>query len=137
MPRKRRTQPGTSGGNYANRTDLTQPVRVGTGAPYGQRQELETAQQQAPLPQQAPPGQIQDPALVAALGHNFAPAPLNAPTDRPYEPITHGLPIGPGAGPEVMQQAGGTTAQRMRQLANSTGDTTLADVATRLEQYGL
>lgn len=28
--------------------------------------------------------------------------PLFAPTERPGEPITTGIPIGPGAGPEVM-----------------------------------
>lgn len=28
--------------------------------------------------------------------------PLTAPTDRPGEPLTHGLPTGPGAGPEAL-----------------------------------
>ncbi len=136
MPRKTRKQPGTQGGAYANRTDLsggTQAVSAPTGLAYGERQAMEQAQQQAPLPQQAGLDQV----LAAAQGHNFQPVPLNAPTDRQYEPITHGLPVGPGAGPEVLRQTQATLSMKMRQLAASTGDNVIADMASRLEQYGL
>jgi hypothetical protein len=132
MPRKRKTQPGP-GGAYANRTDLTQPVSAPTGLPYGQRQAMEQAQQQTPLPQQTPMDQI----LKAAGQHSFAPVPLNAPTDRPYEPITHGLPTGAGGGPEVLQRRTNTTSMQLKQLAASTGDNAIADMATRLERLGL
>lgn len=132
MPRKRKTQPGP-GGAYANRTDLTQPVSVPTGLPYGERQALEEAQQQTPLPQQAGMDQI----LAAAQGHPFQPVPLNAPTERPYEPITHGLPIGPGGGPEVMRRTAPTQSMQLRQLAMQTGDTDIDEMASRLEQWGL
>lgn len=132
-PRKRKTQPTPSGGAYSNRTDKTQPVQVATGQPYGQAQVLEQSQQGAPLPQEMPMDQI----LAAAQGHNFNPVGLNAPTQRPYEPTTHGLPIGPGGGSEVLRQRRPTTSIQLKQLAMSTGDTTFADMAAKLEAYGL
>lgn len=134
MPRKRKAQPGP-GGAYANRTDLTtgtQGVSAPTGLPYGQRQALEQAQQQAPLPQQD-----LDQVLNAAQQHSFNPVQLNAPTARPYEPITHGLPVGPGGGPEVMQTPASITSMQMRQLASQTGDSVISDLASKLEAYGL
>lgn len=132
MPRKRKTQPGP-GGAYANRTDMTQPVRTATGQPYGQAQALEQAQQAAPLPQQAPMDQI----LGAAQNFNFNPVQLNAPTARPNEPITQGLPMGAGAGPEVLNIPQNQMSMRMRQLAAQTGDNAFQDLASRLEAYGL
>lgn len=133
MPRKRKTQPG-SGGAYANRTDLTQAVSAPTGLPYGEKQAMVQAQQQAPLPQQTPVDQV----MAAAQNHNFQPVGLGAPTQRPNEPITQGLPTGPGAGPEVLQSlTKSTTSQQLKRLAMSTGDSTIADMAARLERYGL
>jgi len=135
MPRKRKMQ-SAPGGAHANRTDLTagtQAVAAPTGLPYGEKQALEQTQQQAPLPQQAGMDQI----LAAAQNHNFQPVPLNAPTERPHEPITHGLPIGPGGGPEVLNAPSRTTSVQLRQLAAQTGDTTIADIAARLEGWGL
>ena len=70
----------------------TQPVRVPTGGPQGQRQQLETAQQVIPLPDRqsggAPPPQTNG-------------APVERPdvfgaTARPNEPLTAGAPAGPG-----------------------------------------
>ena len=71
----------------------TQPVRVPTGGPQGQRQQLETAQQVIPLPDRqsggAPPPQTNG-------------APVERPdvfgaTARPNEPLTAGAPAGPGS----------------------------------------
>ena len=86
---------GTPGQSYSNRTDLNQ-VRAPAGPP-----------QVAPPPQ---PGAVSQPAQPTALG-----APATAPpepgtlgsllpTQRPGEPLTHGLPSGPGGGPEVLQR---------------------------------
>lgn len=89
---KREGKPGTA---YANRTDLNAPkppVMQLTGQEYGQRT-AQVAQQQASraaVPQQqdwAPP-----PAPVGLFG----------PSIRPDEPVTHGLPTGPGGGPEIL-----------------------------------
>lgn len=82
----RQGKPGTA---YSNRTDLNQPkpapvMRI-PGQEYG-AQAAQVAQQQ----------QVQEWTPPAA------PTPLDAPTMRPDEPVTHGLPSGPGAGPEVL-----------------------------------
>ena len=69
----------------------TQPVRVPTGGPQGQRQQLETAQQVIPLPDRqggAPPAPTNG-------------APVERPdvfgaTTRPGEPLTAGASEGPG-----------------------------------------
>lgn len=46
-----------------------------------------------PAPQMAPP---------QASAPPVPPGPLTRPTDRPLEPITSGLPMGPGPGPEAL-----------------------------------
>lgn len=102
MPRSRRGGPrqGIQGAQYSNRSDLIekprQPVRVATGQAYGQAGAQTAAQQAVPLPQQpAPP--------------RAAPVPFDAPTARPAEPVTAGLPLGPGPGPEVLGAMGDDT----------------------------
>lgn len=73
---------GRPGAGYGNRTDLVaQPVKTGPSEQYGQRAAQERAQQAIPLPQQAPPPM---------------PTDLFAPTQRPDEPVTAGLPEMPG-----------------------------------------
>jgi hypothetical protein len=41
-----------------------------------------------------------------AAGPAPAPADLYRATERPDEPMTHGLPVGPGAGPEALRVTG-------------------------------
>jgi hypothetical protein len=135
MPRKRRTQPGSSGGAYSNRTDLAQPARIPTGMPYGQAQELEQAQQQMPLPQAGPMDGFNQ-ALGAAAAHDFAPVPLNAPTARPSEPVTAGLPVGPGPGPEVLGQRRGLSDLLARLHAETQNDVIL-DMLDSARRQGL
>lgn len=107
MPRGGRRK-GRSGTAYQNRSDLNaaQPVKVTTNQEYGQRAAQEAAQQAMPLPQvsrvgAAPvlPAQAQGPLPGSVTG-------LDAPTSRPAEPLTAGLPMGPGPGPEVLSQTG-------------------------------
>lgn len=133
MPRKTRRQPGASGGAYANRKDLTQPISAPTGLPYGEKQALVSAQRQAPLPQQGPDI---DPAIAQAQAHSFNPVGLGDPTQRPNEPIQHGLPSGPGAGPEVLQPQSGTSAS-LQQLAQITGSPAISAMAERARRYGV
>ena len=82
-------QPQTA---YTNRRDLdagTQPVRSTKSKVQGDRKRRESAQQVIPLPAtQGPPRPGSMTSLIA-------------PTERPGEPITAGLPFGPGAGPDV------------------------------------
>jgi len=84
---------GTPGKAYPNRTDLNadrQPVRVPSGGRYGDRQAAEAAQRIMPLPDNRPDV-----------------VPLDAPSRRPDEPVTAGLPVGPGPGPEILGPAAG------------------------------
>ena len=86
----------TSGpGALSQRTDggavegmsAPQPKQDWTGLPYGDNKSVNDQQSAAPM-----------------AGEPVAPAapvvPLNAPTQRPNEPVTAGIAQGPGAGPE-------------------------------------
>jgi hypothetical protein len=88
---------GKPGASYSNRSDLNaQPVRTATNQPYGQAGQQQAAQRAIPLPTQG----------GAPVGPQ--PAPLNASTQRPNEPLTAGIPTGPGPGPEVLSGGAGT-----------------------------
>src|SRR5215831_3219302 len=100
-------QPGKP---YGNRTDYQQPVQVVSGQQYGQRQALANAQRTIPLPNNVatpPPAPPQPPPPAAAPAPMPAPpgsaGAFDRPTERPQEPVTTGLPLGPGPGPEVLQ----------------------------------
>lgn len=97
---------GTPGKNYRNRTDLHQPIRAASGGQYGEVKALKDAQKVVPLPNAnavAPPSSP-SPIQSAPGGGGVAPGDINfeAPTDRPNEPVTAGLPVGPGPGPEAL-----------------------------------
>lgn len=83
MPRGGRRQ-GTPGKAYANRTDLTSQYGPGSAASGG----IEPPVQQQPI--MAPP-----------MGADMIPN-LSDPSQRPDEPVTAGLSVGPGAGPEAL-----------------------------------
>lgn len=94
---------GTPGKAYANRSDL-QAAKAPTGLPYGEHKALIDAQHAIPLPE-TPTGAAPVPtsttgAAPAALG-DFA-----RPTERPTEPTTAGLSLGPGPGPEALNTVG-------------------------------
>jgi hypothetical protein len=102
MPRGGRRN-GAPGVAYPNRRDLNQPVRTAPGQPYGQAGQQAAAQQAIPLPQQ--------PSVQTAPVPSQAPTPpepglLHAPTTRPGEPVTAGLPVGPGPGTEALGPLG-------------------------------
>jgi hypothetical protein len=106
MPRGGRRK-GTPGKAYGNRTDLNQPQAPGTpvfkGQPYGAATQQQQAMAAAPP---APPGQPPVSGVPTAGGPPGVPpgglGEFTRPTERPNEPITHGLPTGPGAGPEAI-----------------------------------
>lgn len=89
---------GVQGRQYEQRSDLrgnAQPVRVAPGQEYGKGAAQQRAQQVIPLPTQPPQQRV-----TADEVPN-----LFAPTQRPNEPITAGLPFGPGPGPRMDQRA--------------------------------
>ena len=101
--------------------DLLNPgpeaIKTAPGQTYGEAAQQQLAQRAAPMgaapiagggpPQTAsgPPDMAS--VLAAAQAHNGpGNAPFTRPTERPNEPVTHGLPGGPGAGPEALQGVG-------------------------------
>lgn len=78
----------------------TQPARYISGMAYGEGQATMQQQQGAPMAGTSAP-KASAPSL-AALTQGPAITPLGAPTSRPNEPITQGSPMGPGAGPDIL-----------------------------------
>ena len=85
-----------------------QAAQVANGLPYGDRQRLEEAQQQVPLPDnRGIPGQPAEPAspdfgALAGQAQALGGVPLTAGDDQPQTPVTDGSMLGPGAGPEAI-----------------------------------
>lgn len=132
---------GISGpGKFAKRTDLQyQPTEYGAG--------VEMAQQKAGAPLASTPdvrGATNTAVRQAAAQVASAQEPLTslyAPTQRPNEPITHGVDIGPGAGSEVLSMPNQVQSQYqnaydlIQQLAkNPDSSPTLQYLAQRIQQ---
>lgn len=140
-----------------------QGVKVAQGLPYGQGEEMAAAQRAIPLPDnrtapsQAPPMSIGsqgspnqnapgpggnlEQAIAAAAQ---APDPLGGladPTNRPGEPITAGLPVGAGPGPQAVAQSAQQRASVASFFALASevfgGDPLMADMAQRAQRRGL
>ena len=93
---------GAPGKAYSNRLDMNQnrqPVTVASGQPYGARQEQVAAQRALPLPA-APPVPAPPPPAPGALPGGRG--PFTRPTEYPDEPLTAGMSMGPGPGPEAL-----------------------------------
>ena len=75
-----------------NTQDNTQAVRRIPGMPYGEQQELTQQQQAAPLPKATTP-------QTQPVRRPMPQMDIFAETQRPSEPVTSGLPFGPGVGP--------------------------------------
>lgn len=83
---------------YANRTDLQAgkplPVSAPTGMPYGDNKALKDAQRAVPMAGTESPTPTANTPQTApmASGTPLPVVPLTAPTQRPSEPITTGMP---------------------------------------------
>ena len=82
-----------------NTQDNTQAVRRIPGVTYGEQQELTQQQQAAPLPKATTPQ-----AQPVASRRPMPQMDIFAETQRPSEPVTAGLPFGPGINPQPQQQ---------------------------------
>jgi hypothetical protein len=99
-----------------NYNDNTQAVRRIPGVDYGEQKALVEQQQAAPLPR----------AGVPQAQPTRRPMPnvdVFGATQRPTEPVTAGLPFGPGAGP--MQPPEQNVNDLLYQMYAMTGDTAL------------
>lgn len=98
---------GQTGKPYPNRSDMrAQKVSVAPSAQYGQGVQQRAAEQALPLPSNSQGAGVVAPPASSSVA---APAPegpqpgtlgFTGPSARPGEPLTTGLPIGAGAGPE-------------------------------------
>lgn len=140
MPRKgpgsKRTQSGAPAATPA-------PM---VNAPYGEGERAIESQRRTPVPDysqgtaaagppgappSAPapaPGDRLQAALLAAKGMAPPTNLLTMPTQRPGEPITSGLRIGAGPGPEVLH-SGDRAVRTLRMLAEVTADPSFANLA--------
>jgi hypothetical protein len=96
-----------------------QAQRYISGMPnYGDGQELADLQASAPMAATPSAKPVSATAVnqAASAPAQGAPAqtltPLNAPTQRPNEPVTTGLTNGPGAGPSILGMPQGVAAQQ-------------------------
>lgn len=134
--------PRRKGSTYPNRTDLNgptrEPITTVPGQPYGDAASQRRAQRVIPIG--SPPG-----PLVPVAPHPTRPVvqpgqlPFLEPTQRPNEPVTAGLPTGPGPGPEAIGAPvlpSHPVTQMLDQIASSSNAThavsTLADSARLL-----
>jgi len=83
-----------------NTQDNTQAVRRIPGMPYGQQQALTQQQQTAPLPKDTTP------QAQPAMRRPIPQMDVFAQTQRPTEPVTSGLPFGPGVTPMTTSEQG-------------------------------
>lgn len=115
------------------------PVVDAPAEQHGQRQQLVEAQRDAPPgrpPTETPPGNPLEAAIGAATQGLGPSVGLAAPSDG--RPITSGLPIGPGPGPEALfSQRRSKTAEQLERLAFELDDPDLMEMATLARQRGL
>lgn len=138
-----------------------QAPKAAPGQPYGEAGDQIQSQNVIPLPQRNQPptptgaggGTSSTPAAPVAAGNPMeallaaakgTPPPnggLLAPSVRPTEPITTGLQIGAGAGPEALtggsRARAGTVADTYAMLADLTGDPRYRRLAAVATQQGV
>lgn len=103
--------PASGPGKLSKRTDggPAQKLQVAPGLAYGEKQQDLAQERTAPMAQQDTikqfnvPQVSQPPSAAGATG-TAVNAAFGAATQRPNEPITHGVNIGPGGGSEVLPQ---------------------------------
>lgn len=154
MPRTGRggVRQGTPGTAYGNRTDLNAalPVQAATGQGYGEAGAQQAAQRAIPVaPQQvsvaAPQAPAQGQPAPTTITGQMPTLPsypgelkFDHPTDRPDEPITAGLNIGDGAGPEAMHTFTPTVGRSLDMMASAPGASAmLMDLARAARNIGL
>lgn len=127
----RNPAPVSGPGALSQRTDggPGQPVRSLPDAKYGENRDFVTQEQGAPMAGTSPAA-----AMPPVVG-------LDAPTQRPDEHVTTGVPIGPGAGPEALGPAappqGGQLSQMLFRFASADMTGALASLADEALQRGL
>ena len=95
-PQNNPSNVSATGGNGQMATP-GQAARYIPGQPWGQGKATMEQQTAAPMSKGSP--------MPSAPMASLPPVtPLDAPTQNPNEPVTHGAPVGPGAGTEALAQ---------------------------------
>jgi hypothetical protein len=139
MPIKPVTGAGYGQGVAQSQMQRQMPAPQAGRVPAIQARSGPSAQPRVPLPasaQAAPPGQAAQAAPVdlmqIAQQLRGQAGVLTQPTARPSEPVTAGLPVGPGPGPQALAQPyGSPIADVLRRVARATGDTYLEELIAR------
>ena len=89
-----------------NTQDNTQAIRRIPGLPYGGQKALIEQQEAAPLPKTARESTLRQAQQEGMQRRGMKPPAIDvfAATDRKSEPVTAGLPFGPGVNPQPQQQ---------------------------------
>ena len=137
MPRKGRV----TGAGYGENKRLNEASQAMDAAMQGAGPPVAGQQSSAPVmpPAPAPPAQQGGvpPELLAAAAAGPSPQPggLHGPSTDPNEPLTAGLPIGPGPGPEALAIGGrrrsNQLAETYEMLAQASGDPFYSQLARR------
>lgn len=138
-----------------------QGIYTPTGQPYGQATAERQSLKAAPIPRAdmfAPPGPAGTPGggqappapAPGGMANNMAPPPLppgpapgmpsihqlmNVPTRNPQEPVTAGLPVGPGAGPTPTPSALGNVLAYLASTPFATD--AVKDLALKVDRPGI
>jgi hypothetical protein len=139
------------------RSKNQQAPAAAPGQPYGEAGDQIQAQNVIPLPQQTAPtpggqpgseeqapvagGNPLEAAVAAAMGTPPPGGSLTAPSVRPNEPVTNGLPIGEGAGQEALNPQSparrSTAADTFLMLAEITGNSRYRELAMMARRQGI
>lgn len=133
MPQANKPALVSGPGAMSRRTDggaaSKQAVRYVSGMPnYGDAQELMDLQASAPMAKAQTPSAPQMPAgmpMGTPAQQQSQVIPIDAPSQRPDEPVTNGAASGPGAGPEALANTPQAASQGMYNtlaLLNSLGN---------------
>ena len=122
MPRGRGgARQGDAGTAYGNRTDLNMPISTVPGQEYGKAAQQEAAQSAVPMAA-SPVAPVQTEQPVQAVQYQPMPRPGSLPyldtTMRPTEPVTAGMPFGPGPGPEALDSGYSNVSQVLQSALN-------------------
>jgi len=141
MPRKGRggERQGTPGTAYGNRSDLNMPISTVPGQDYGKASAQQAAQSAVPMGQSPVSNLQQAPAMPtpqAAPLPQPGSMPWLHPTNRPNEPVTAGLPFGPGASaPEPSRDVISSALSSIARTASSSS--AVSELAATAKSMGL
>jgi hypothetical protein len=130
---------GKPGAQYANRSDLRAPgapdiPKVPQGQPYGAAGQQ--TQALAAAPAQGPPGVPTPPSPAPGGPPPGSFGDFGRPTERPNEPITHGAPLGPGAGTEILPTAADNNLNLLRSIYRNHPSQALEQIIEEMSSRG-